>query len=262
MEDNLITPCPGFPILEYDEDHSLIIPNTQNELLRDLNGVDTCVMTFFPGLKDHPTSQRFEDLYRFYSGGAQLMQYVYNDSLVVANLPGGAAPAAALMEELISIGITRFLCIGSAGLIDSTFDTNSLLVVTEAIRDEGASYHYLPAGEAAYTSPLLREQLKDSLTRQGVPFAEGKVWTTDAFYRETPARVKRRQAEGAIAVEMECSALCAVAQRRGVEFAQALFFSDSLHSEVWSGFSRNYPEMRLKALNLLLETGLELAGLM
>lgn len=262
MENNQINPCPGFPILEYDEDHSLIMPNTQNELLRDLNGIDTCVITFFPGLKAHPTSQRFEELYCFYSGGAQLMQYVYEDTLVVANMPGGAAPAAALMEELISIGISRFLCIGSAGLIDKNFDINSLLVVTEAIRDEGTSYHYLPAGEATYTTPLLREQLKDSLTRQGVRFAEGKVWTTDAFYRETPARVARRQAEGAIAVEMECAALCAVAQRRGVEFAQALFFSDSVHSEVWSGFARNYPEMRLKALDLLLETGMELAGML
>ncbi len=262
MEDNLITPCPGFPILEYDEDHSMIMPNTQNELLRDLGGVDTCVMTFFPGLRAHETSERFDELYRFFSGGAQLMQYVYNDSLVVANLPGGAAPAAALMEELISIGVSRFVCIGSAGLISKEFDQNKMLVVTEAIRDEGTSYHYLPAGEAAYTSPLLREQLKDSLARQGVDFAEGKVWTTDAFYRETPSRVARRLAEGAIAVEMECAALCAVAQRRGVEFAQALFFSDSLLSEVWSGFSRDYPEKRLKALDLLLETGLELAGLL
>ena len=169
---------------------------------------------------------------------------------------------AALMEELISIGISRFVCIGSAGLISKEFDQNKMLVVTEAIRDEGTSYHYLPAGEAAYTSPLLREQLKDSLARQGVDFAEGKVWTTDAFYRETPSRVARRLAEGAIAVEMECAALCAVAQRRGVEFAQALFFSDSLLSEVWSGFSRDYPEKRLKALDLLLETGLELAGLL
>ncbi len=30
----------------------------------------------------------------------------------------------------------------------------------------------------------------------GIPYLLGKTWTTDAFYRETPARIARRRAEG------------------------------------------------------------------
>ena len=166
------------------------------------------------------------------------------------------------MDEMISLGVTRFISCGSAGLISDEFDSSHLLLVEDAIRDEGTSYQYLPAGEKAYTSPLLNEQVKESLTRQGVPFDMGRIWSTDALYRETPARVARRKAQGAVAVDMECSALCAVAQRRGVSFTQLMYFSDFLLADVWSGFVPAYGDLRLKSLEILLETGMEVAGLL
>lgn len=249
-----------FPILEYDEDVGMITPAVQKETLLDLNGIDTCVMTFFPGLDKHPIAQDMRPWYAFSAGGAELMQYVYKDSVVVANLPAGGAPCARLMEELISLGLSRFLCIGSAGLISEKVDAGKLLVVDRAIRDEGASYHYLPADETACTSPLLRQLLKDALDARRIAYQEGAVWTTDAIYRETHHRVQRRKKEGALAVEMECASLCAVAQYRGVEYAHAVYFSDYLHSDVWSGFTPGYDDLRLQALKILLDVGLQLAN--
>lgn len=250
--------CPIVPLFEFDEDIGMITPAPQDDLTRDLNGVDTCVMTYLPGLEGSALAAELDPLFRFIGGGANLMQYIYRDSLVVANLPAGASMGAALMEELISLGVTRFICCGAAGLISDRFDPGRMLVVSDALRDEGTSYHYLPAGEDAYTSPLLREQVKDALSSRGIAFAEGRVWTTDAIYRETPARVERRRKQGCVAVDMATSALCAVAQYRGVEFAQVLYFSDHLFSDVWSGFSSDYSEQRLSALKLLLDIGMDL----
>lgn len=250
-----------FPILEYDEDTGMITPALQRETMRDLNGIDTCVMVFFPGLDEHPIAGELEPWCHFTAGGAKMMHYVYRDQLVVANLPAGGAPCAQLMEELISLGLTRFICIGSAGMISEEAAPDKLMVVTEAIRDEGTSYHYLPAGEQVYTSPLLRTLVEESLRNQGFPYQEGKVWTTDAIYRETSSRIKRRKKEGALAVDMECASLCAVAQYRGVEFVQVLYFSDYLHNDVWSGFSRDYEALRIKTLHMLLKTGMEVAAL-
>ena len=59
-----------------------------------------------------------------------------------------------------------------------------------------------------------------------------KTWTTDAFYRETPAKVRRRREEGCLTVEMEAAAFFAVAQFRGVPFAQLLYGGDDV-SGVW-----------------------------
>lgn len=252
--------CPMVPLFEFDDDISLITAAPKEELMRGLNGADTCIMTYMPRLEGTDIAAELDPLYRFIGGGANLMQYMYKDALVVANLPAGASMGAALMEEMISLGVSRFICCGSAGLIDSGFDPHKLLVVTDALRDEGTSYHYLPAGEDAYTSPLLRADVKAALDRNGIAYAEGRVWTTDAIYRETPGRVERRRNQGCVAVDMATSALCAVSQFRGVEFAQMLYFSNHLFADVWSGYAKNYGELRLNALHMLLKVGGEIAG--
>ena len=43
-----------------------------------------------------------------------------------------------------------------------------------------------------------------------LPYVMGKVWTTDAIYRETRNLVEKRKSEGCIAVEMELAGMQAV----------------------------------------------------
>lgn len=71
------------------------------------------------------------------------------------------------------------------------------------------------------------------LAEDGVPFVTGRTWTTDVPYRETPAKIAARRAEGCITVEMEAAALAAVARFRGVPLAQVLYGGDDLTGEVW-----------------------------
>ena len=66
-----------------------------------------------------------------------------------------------------------------------------------------------------------------------VPHTTGMTWTTDAFYRETRAKVARRREEGCITVEMEASALIAVSRFRGIRLGQLLYAGDSLAGEAW-----------------------------
>jgi len=67
----------------------------------------------------------------------------------------------------------------------------------------------------------------------GVPYDLGKTWTTDAVYRETPEKIRRRKAEGALTVEMEAAAFFAVAQFRGVSFGQMLYGGDDVSGTEW-----------------------------
>jgi len=110
-----------------------------------------------------------------------------------------------------------------------------VIVPTFAIRDEGTSYHYQPPSRSIEPTPDALEALLATLKRHDVPFETGGTWTTDAFYRETRAKVDRRVAEGCLAVEMEASALFAIARFRGVPIAQLLTTSDDLSGDEWSG---------------------------
>ena len=102
-----------------------------------------------------------------------------------------------------------------------------------AVRDEGTSYHYLPPGREVEASSAAVAAIEQTLKARGVDYLLGKTWTTDAPYRETPAKVQLRRAEGCLTVEMEAATFFAVAQFRGVQFGQLLYGGDDVSSEEW-----------------------------
>jgi uridine phosphorylase len=89
------------------------------------------------------------------------------------------------------------------------------VLISEALRDEGTSYHYLPAGEPARLGANLLNTLSISFERAGLSAVTGKSWTTDAPYRETETAIAMAKQQGALAVEMEGAALYAFAQVKG-----------------------------------------------
>ena len=54
------------------------------------------------------------------------------------------------------------------------------------------------------------------------------TWSTDGFFRETKDKIEYRKSEGCSVVEMECSALAACAQMRGVIWGEILYTADTL----------------------------------
>jgi len=138
-------------------------------------------------------------------------------------------------EELFACGCKLLLSVTSAGQITPAGKPPYFVIIDRALRDEGTSYHYQPPSRSIEPTPDALEALLATLKRHGVPFETGGTWTTDAFYRETRAKVDRRVAEGCLAVEMEASALFAIARFRGVPIAHLLTTSDDLSGEEWSG---------------------------
>ena len=108
-----------------------------------------------------------------------------------------------------------------------------MVVPTGAIRDEGTSYHYLPPEQEAIPSARGVAAITSVLDKHQVPYVLGRTWTTDALYRETRTRMEKRKAAGCLTVEMEASAFFAVAQFRGVDFAQILYGGDDLSGDLW-----------------------------
>jgi uridine phosphorylase len=90
------------------------------------------------------------------------------------------------------------------------------MLIDRALRDEGTSYHYLPADAPFVAAPPgLLEPAARALHEAGVAAHTGPSWTTDAPYRETETAIDHARRMGARVVEMEAAALYAFARARG-----------------------------------------------
>ncbi len=128
-------------------------------------------------------------------------------------------------------GASKFIMFGSAGSLDSNATNGKFVIPTESYRDEGLSYHY--AAPADYIKIKNSEIVKTILNELNLPSVEGKVWTTDAIYRETKAKMEARKAEGCIAVEMELAGVQAVCDFYGWDLYDFLVTGDILDQAVY-----------------------------
>ena len=143
----------------------------------------------------------------------------------------GGPGTAGLLEEALAMGAKKVLLYGSCGVLDSALVAGHFILPTAAYRDEGVSYHYLPVGD--YVDIPTVERLGEIFDGLNLPYVKGRVWTTDAFYRETRNNMAKRKADGCIAVDMECASAMAVGQFRGAEVYQFLYAEDSLDGDAW-----------------------------
>lgn len=145
----------------------------------------------------------------------------------------GGPAAVGNIEEIFPLGAKYFVFAGSCGVLQKEIARNHLIVPTAAVRDEGVSYHYLSPADEVSLDPQAVKSCCEALDALGLPYVRGKAWTTDAFYRETRKKMERRKEQGCICVEMECASLAAVAQFRGLPFAQILWGGDNLDAPEW-----------------------------
>jgi uridine phosphorylase len=224
-----------YPILEYDPTPKAILEPQGPELSEPVP--DRAVLCFFldvlSRLRDEGRLVKIGEIrsemgpspvYRLEQGGQRL--------LVVH--PGVGAPlAAGFTDELIAIGVNKFIACGGCGVLDKEIAVGYPIILTGAVRDEGTSYHYLPPARVATPTPAAVAALEQTCQEAQQPYRLGKAWTTDAFYRETTARRALREAEGCIVVEMEAAAFFAVAEFRQVTFGQVVYGGDLVVPEGW-----------------------------
>jgi purine-nucleoside phosphorylase len=147
----------------------------------------------------------------------------------------GAPYAVMLLETLIAWGAGEFLFLGWCGGIQPDLEVGDLILATEAHIDEGTSPSYGQSwqGRVACTGQALGQGASDAARREGLRLRPGAVWTTDAVFRETPAKVKAHQQAGVLAVEMEVSALYSAAAFHGARCLALLTVSDLLADLTW-----------------------------
>ena len=78
------------------------------------------------------------------------------------------------------------------------------------------SYHYIEPSREIECNPYVVSIMENYMKRNKIPYINAKTWTTEAFYRETDAKIDLRVSEGCVTVEMEAAAFVAVSKFRNV----------------------------------------------
>ena len=163
-----------------------------------------------------------------------------SDGVCLAGPGIGAPYAAMVLETLICWGARQFIFLGWCGAVSENVTIGELILPTAALVDEGTTQHYVePASGQTEPALTMLSVVKQVLKDNRIDFHLGKIWTTDAVYRETPEKVGNFQQQGILAVEMEVSALFSVAQFRQVELGAMLVVSDELSSFKWQPGFKN-----------------------
>jgi uridine phosphorylase len=126
----------------------------------------------------------------------------------------GASFAVLIAEQLFVSGCEWLVSITSSGIIKKISESVSYLLIREAVRDEGTSYHYIPASATSTINKDLLRILERDLVNKSPQIAIGKSWTTDAPYRETQSAIDAMKQADVNAVEMEAAALYAFAKAK------------------------------------------------
>lgn len=220
------------------------------------NHADVCVLTFSHVILAE-MQKRFSMLeveqIHCANGDTPVYTFPYKGRTLAAALCGvGASLAGSEVIELNWLtGATKFVLFGSAGSMNRKATQGKYVIPTEAYRDEGMSFHYAPPSD--YITVRNADRVAAIFDALNAPYVKGRVWTTDAFYRETKNQVAARQSEGCLAVEMEVAGVQAVCDFHGFELYDFLVTGDVLDAPTYEPSGLQSANHDLDKLFLALE---------
>ena len=191
------------PILEFDDNPQAVIMPTHEDL--ELNLPTRCVYAFLgEEIERYASSVGAEKVGEFVSATKTYPVYVMEyqgEEICLAQAPVGSAAAAQFMDWLIGYGVKQIISTGTCGVLVD-IPENVFLIPTRALRDEGASYHYVAPSRYIDINKLALGAIERTLKQKKILYEEVITWSTDGFYRETPDKVAYRIEEGCSVVEM------------------------------------------------------------
>lgn len=144
----------------------------------------------------------------------------------------GASIVADALERLASSGAETVVRVGTAGSLAQNLDVGDIFLALAASRDEGTSVHYLPVTVPSTCDFSLASEVYHSFSRSfpDVNIQRGTSWTTDGRWMEDDETIAMYQRLSVATVDMETSALYAVASYRRVNALSISIISDLVHT--------------------------------
>ncbi|MFQ6082817.1 MAG: nucleoside phosphorylase [Candidatus Aminicenantia bacterium] len=164
--------------------------------------------------------------------------YLLKDKIILLEAMG--APAAVLaLERLIASGSKEIIVLSFCGSLNPEIPIGSVVLINKAYSNEGTSKHYFPEKKVFQSSKKLYLEIENILKNHSLSYFKSSIVSTDAPFRETFFWAKKMQQKGIDCVDMEISAVYALAKFYHIEAASLMIVSDELTKDKWiSSFSQ------------------------
>lgn len=180
------------------------------------------VAEFLTGVKDIAHNREHRTMSGWYKG-----------KQITATSTGMGCPSTAIaVEELVRVGVTSFIRVGSSAALQPGVEPGDLLVSEGSLRNDGTTAAYAHPGYPAVPDLAIATELTRCAERLAVghPFHvySGISATDDAFYAESPQWIAQLNELGVLNVEMESAAMYVIARLRGVRAGMICACSSNL----------------------------------
>ncbi len=139
----------------------------------------------------------------------------------------GTPSAAIVVEELIELGVSRLLRVGTCGALQPDLALGDLVLALSAVPGDGTTQRYLGGEPHAPTADWeLLHGAVHAAKEIGQRLSVGPIASSDAFYDPDTKQNGRWAKRGVLAVEMEAAAIFTIAAMRGVHAGCLLVVSD------------------------------------
>jgi DeoD family purine-nucleoside phosphorylase len=139
----------------------------------------------------------------------------------------GCPTAAIVMEELVQLGVKRFVRVGTCGGLQTDLELGDLVVALTAVPADGTARHYVGGEPHCPTADWeLVHGAFHAAKELGQAIRLGPIASSDTFYDPDERRHERWSSRGVLAVEMEAAVLFTIAALRGVHAGCLLTVSD------------------------------------
>jgi len=154
-----------------------------------------------------------------------------NKTKIAVAVSQGAPMAVDLAERYISSGVKHIVRIGTTGSLVDKLNLGEVVVPYASIRDEGTSKFYIHKNAPAITDIEFSQRISGQIRKKGITVHQGISWSTDGRWKENDQMVKDYTSSGAIAGDMESSALFAIGLEKKVSVVSASILSDDIHEK-------------------------------
>jgi DeoD family purine-nucleoside phosphorylase len=139
----------------------------------------------------------------------------------------GCPSAAIVMEELVQLGVKRFLRVGTCGGLQEDLRLGDLIVAVSAVAADRTAANYVGGEPHTPTADWeLVHATVHAAKELDQPLRVGAIASSDTFYDPDPERHRRWSQRGVLGVEMEAAVLFTIGALRGVKAGCLLAVSD------------------------------------
>jgi uridine phosphorylase len=140
---------------------------------------------------------------------------------------GRYAPDTAITTEILcGAGAEALIRVGSCGSLQKNIKIGDLVIVTGALRGDGASRYYVAENFSTTAHQAIVDALRKAADEVGVAHHLGWIFTTDALFQETPELINQLNQQNVSCIDMVTSTFLTIAQVRGRKAGAVLAVSD------------------------------------